>query len=396
MSFIKISVPSRVTAIAALGLLAGIALSWPLWNAGARSTFPALPIWGGYLTHTAMTGLWPAVVLIGLTVSSAAMSGRKTLIVSLLVLLSLLCSIDLNRLQPWVWFYMLVFATAIFGIKETEYNTIAAFRWLLAAVYCWGGFNKLSPYFAEDNFPWFCDAFSWSKPAGQYTGLGYLVAALELAIGVALLRRRALPYFRTGVLLFHALIIVFLWKLNWNLVVIPWNIAMAAMVWVLCPAPEISGKQPGDTGRPPTVSLSRLPSPILFGAGVAWITPLLHFFYLWPHSLSWEMYSNTQPEATFFVENGRLNCTREMDEMWSALSFDDHTKLLLDDWAVKELRVPMFATENTFRRIGAYLKQYVCPPPDKPGSSLYILMVHRWDKSAESMIEIPGKDLINK
>ncbi|MBK7936383.1 MAG: hypothetical protein IPJ82_04575 [Lewinellaceae bacterium] len=386
MFFRKNSAPAIVTGIAAFGLLAGIVMSWPLWNAGMRNTFPCLPIWGGYLLKNPFTGVWPAAFLVFFAFLVLVRPAFHWLTGGLCICLLLLCGIDLNRLQPWVWFYLLVFAVVISGRKVPDFNIAVALRWLLAAVYFWGGFNKLTPYFAEDNFPWFCDAFSWSKPAGQFPQLGYAVALLEMFFAAGLIWNKLRPVFGWIIPVFHGIIVLFLWKLGWNLVVIPWNVAMAAMVWVLRPPRSDLKTEPGLAPR----------NTVAIPAAIAWFTPLLHFFYLWPHPLSWEMYTNTQPEATFYVESGRLNCTRDMDDMWSALAFDHHTRLLLDDWATKELHVPVFATENTFLRVGNYLDCHVCPPEDRDSSSLFILRVDRWDKSAEQMMEIPGKKLNNR
>lgn len=369
----KMPVSAKVTALAALGLLAGIAMSWPLWNAEARMAFPALPVWGGCLGKGPLTGVGPAVLLVLPALSVAAFPGRKRPAAALAGVLLLLCCLDLNRLQPWVWFYLLVFATAILRKKNDDTGAANALRWLLAAVYFWGGFNKITPYFAEDNFPWFCEAFAFTKPAGQHPNLGYAVALLEMSFAAGLLWEKPRRYFRWIIPGFHGLIIVFLWKLNWNLVVIPWNAAMAGMVWVLNPGPDGRGN----------VASPLPPGP---AAGLAWLAPLLHFFSLWPYPLCWEMYTNTQPEATFYTDKGRAACTREIDEMWTALSFDEGTKLLLDDWASKELHVPMFASENTFRRVGNYLCRCA---GNRDSAGLYILTVCRWDRSAEKMTKIP-------
>ena len=378
MFFSKIPVSAKVTALAAVGLLAGIATSWPLWNAEARAAFPALPVWGGCLGKGPLTGMGPAILLVLPTLSVVAFPRRKRPAATLAGVLLLLCCIDLNRLQPWVWFYLLVLATAIFRKKTDDTGAENALRWLLAAVYFWGGFNKLTPYFAEDNFPWFCEAFAFTKPAGQHPNLGYAVALLEMSFAAGLLWKKLQPYFCWIIIGFHGLIIVFLWKLNWNLVVIPWNAAMAGMVWALNSTPE--EKEPGAVpANPPGAAVA-----------LAWLAPLLHFFYLWPHPLSWEMYTNTQPEATFYTEGGRITCAREIDDMWAALSFDEGTKLLLDDWASKELRVPMFASENTFRRIGNYLCRCA---ENRDSAGLYILTVCRWDRSAEKMTKIPCREL---
>ncbi len=380
MFFSKLSIPAKITAIAALGLAAGIGLSWPLWNTGARSTFPMFPVWGGYLEKSPVPEPWPVVVLLFSALVVMIRPDEKRSLYALTGLLTALFLLDINRLQPWVWFYLLLFLAAIFGKKGVEIRTEHAFRYTLAAVYFWGGFNKLTPYFAEDNFPWFCEAFEWTKSAGRYPALGYGIALLEMSFAGGLLWKPARRPFRWIIVAFHGLIILFLWKLNWNLVVIPWNLAMAAMVGVL---PVFEEKAVSHKAMPGNRLIS-------LGAILAWFTPLLHFFHLWPHTLSWEMYTNTQPEATFYSAKGISPLTVEMDEIWTSLAFDRQTKLLLDDWSAKELHVPMFAAETTFRRAGVYLCRHTA---NDDSTGIYILTVHPWNRAAEKMVYLPRNEL---
>ena len=380
MFFKKKSATEQVISIAALGFLGGILLSWPLWNEAARFWFPLLPVWGG----ATKPPLWGSFIhcakpigLITLLLLTFFFSGKKWLLAALTVWAIGLCCLDINRLQPWVWLYILVFVAVFFGKKENEISTANALRWLLAGVYFWSGFNKLTPYFAEDNFAWFCGAFAFTKPFGEYPVLGYAVASLEMSFAAGLIWEKTRLYFRWVVVGFHGVVILFLLKLDWNWVVIPWNVAMAGMVWGLFP--ENSGSKP--TGVVQQVIVV-----------VVWLAPVLYFFNLWPHTLSWQLYSNTQPEATFFAEKNTGYANTESEQVWGKYAFDDGTKILLDDWATDELKVPMFATARTFRQVGKYL----CPHFVSDSAGLYILSVHRWDKSAEKMEKIPCRELLAK
>lgn len=371
-------VSEKITSLAALGLLAGMALSWPLWNTDARECFPVVALWGGpnWKSPAVLlyTGIWPALAVSVIAAVTLLFPGKRGLTVSLAAVLLFLGLSDINRLQPWVWFYLLLFIAGFIGKKESV--KVESMRWVLAGVYFWGGFNKLTPYFVEDNFPWFCEAFPIIKNLGQYPLAGYVVAAMEMSLAAGILLPKWRPYFRRVIPVFHATIVIFLWKLDWNMVVIPWNVAMAGMAWLLCSA-QASPKEMVDTAVLPR-------KPLLMPGIAGWLacfSPLLHLFGLWPHPLSWQMYTNTQPEATFVSEYGQT-CNRELDEMWNTLAFDNKTKLSLDDWATQELHVPVFADIWVFRRIKTSL--YGCPL----NGDLYILTVDQWDKSKEKLEKI--------
>jgi hypothetical protein len=103
------------------------------------------------------------------------------------------------------------------------------------------------------------------------------------------------------------------------------------------------------------------------------------------------MYSNTQPEATYYRDKNPMFATIEEEEMWEKYAFDEDSKLLLDDWAMDELKVPAFAAKRTFCQMGKYL---IKSCNDDKG--VYILTVNRWDKSAEKMEKIPCRELMKK
>jgi hypothetical protein len=362
--------------VAALGLLAGMGLSWPLWDCSAREAFPTLPLWAA---ATECRSAWPTVIALlaaFLAAASALFPAQKRLCAALIALTLALCALDTNRLQPWVWFYLLVLSIFLLG-KNGE---TAAFRWLLAGVYFWSGVGKITPYFAEDNFAWFCEAFAWLRPFGQIAALGYAVALLEAAIGIGLLFAKTRRLAARAAIAFHALIVIFLLRLDWNWVVIPWNLAMAATCWLTLQSPENE-----------RFSLKKINQPIAFALALGWAAPLLYPIGAWPHTLSWRLYSNTQPEAVFYCSGEASFSKPAVQKAWGKHAFDEGRRLLLDDWANDALRVPMFYGERNFRQMGKYL----CACAQQPDSAgIQILTVRRWKKNAERVVEIPCRELL--
>lgn len=372
------SLTQKTGMLTALGLAAGVFLSWPLWYAPARSSFPLLPIMGA--AHFETT--WFSILCVGLLLSSLVavlvFSAKNIPIVVLLISVITLCCFDLNRLQPWVWMYGLILFAVLVGKSEME--TRDTLRWLLAAIYAWSGFHKLTPYFAEDNFDWFCSAFSLTARLAHTPALGYTVALLEMSLAVGLMWSRTRAVFRWLVIIFHAIIILLISPLglNWNVVVVPWNVAMAGLVWLFF-ADRDPSFLPKNNGQQLVLIL-------------AVIAPLFNFLGGWPEALSWKLYSNTQPEATFYAPAHSFTHTIEQKAFWEKNAFDDGTKLLLDDWANAELHTPMFASEGNFRQTAIYL----CGCTTQPDSAgLYILSVHPWNRQAEKLQKIPCRQLLN-
>jgi uncharacterized membrane protein YphA (DoxX/SURF4 family) len=326
-----------------------------MWGMGERS-FPCLPVWGeateqaGYLHVVLFGGL--SVALIG-----GLYNRNRVFALAVILLVLLLCAVDLNRLQPWAWFYMLVLGIAWAGKTTAP----LALRWLLAAVYFWGGVNKLTPYFAEENFQWFCEVFQTTAFLGQYPALGYLVAIFEIVLAVLLIVPQRKAWFGWIYVVFHGLIIISLFKAQWNYVVIPWNAAMAALAVVLLFTPD------------PVRKFNTPQAVLLFLAGVM---PVANLFHYWPHQLSWQLYSNTQPEAVFY---STAPCEKAGD-IWREKSFDEGRRFLLDDWSGASLGVPMFYSDHTFGQMARYLCNCI---PERDSGRLMILYVNPWDKSAE-------------
>ena len=208
-----------------------MALSAPLWWPGRGRLFPLLPAMEALsaVPLEVSWGLSSTLVLSCLGYAFGLIRANIHLPVAL-ISTALLCALDLNRLQIWVWMWYCLWVLDAF---RGEPRSRAAFHgWILIAVYVWGGVNKLTPWFAT-NFDWFCEVFSITKPfSGSMIG-AYSAALGEMAIGFLLIWPATRRWGIIGVFALHGYILLVLSPLglNWNSVVWPWNVAMMALVW---------------------------------------------------------------------------------------------------------------------------------------------------------------------
>ena len=113
------------------------------------------------------------------------------------------------------------------------------------------------------------------------------------------------------------------------------------------------------------------------------LAPALYCCGAWPHGLSWNLYSNTQAEATFYSSEQQMGSNPVLGSIWNQYAFDEGHKLLLDDWALETLQVPMFAANHSFEQ----MSEYLCTITDGAATNkgLLILQVNQWNSAAEQL-----------
>jgi hypothetical protein len=355
--------------ICALALLVGIGCSWPLWLPFGRvHQLPVVPLIGnGFASASGIDWvlfLLLSSVLLWLVVRPQHRVGQA----GVLLLICLLCGLDLNRIQPWLWLYFLIFSVFFIFFKKDNTVKMHLLKCLLASVYFWSGLHKINPYFVTGDFVWFCSAFSFLEKTGEQPALGYTLAITEMLLGLCLLVPRTELLARYLLLLFHAIVLVFLLRLGWNWVVLPWNIAM---MWLVRPQPTTTPSPLGTVGQG--------------SRAVFFLLPLLTHFTPLPRVLGWHLYDNTQPEAVFFIKKSD-GSKPPLPAIWDQYAFDDGTKLLLDDWAIQDLKVPLFYSNRTFE----VLAKRLCEQANTADSSgLLILKVNAWNRLDEQIEQIP-------
>lgn len=333
-------------------------LSAQLWWPTTARLFPLTPV------SDLLVG-WPLLVS-GILSSALAIScvvyalgfGRRAHPAVALGLTTALCALDLNRLQVWVWMWWCLWALEV--ARRTAPSREGAFQvWVLAAVYVWGGLNKLTPWFLV-NYDWFCETFSLTAPLSGNAVAGYAMALTELLMGLLLLwprTRRAGVWLAWGM---HAYILLVLGPLgrNWNMVVWPWNITMMVLL----------GYFYYQNTKPASFSFSAVPLAVWVAT---WMLPAANIYGWWPESMSWKMYSNTHREATLIAPAG-LPCPN-LTPVWEKKA--EYNRLLIDDWSYEELHVPAFNSMRNYEYAAQCLR--ACK-----GDSieLEILIVERWKR----------------
>jgi hypothetical protein len=363
----------------ALAWLIQLALSWPLWYVAEGRSFPLLPVWGsgalpGWLHQVQAFGL------VGLLLALSIWPRRPVLVVAALVWALWLVLSDLNRLQVWVYFYglaLLLHLPARWAdfFKKMPAAQPVALTGLLAVVYGWSGLFKITPYFAEDNFPWLCSAFAWTQPFGQWTALGYGMGVFEMLLGPGLCWPPTRRLACVLAVAMHLLVVLVLspWGLNWNAVVIPWNCVLIYLLYRIFAAHAHS--QPIASSGMPLYKQWQMV--VVLAAGVL---PVLNPAGIWPDVLSWKMYSNTQAEWSVYAKPDAV-CAA-VRPLWDTLGYDGKSKLLLDDWSYRELGTP-FAVGDL---ASASLRHHWCTCVTRPDSAgLLVLRVRPWRKNHEKI-----------
>jgi hypothetical protein len=345
----------HVVRIAFLALAIQMYFSMPLW-CNINRIFPAIPVVSNWPVIPEFFA-WPIFIsTIVLCIWVVVLPDLRLPRLILFGWLCLLILFDLNRFQPWLYYYLLLLSASLITSAQVTQ------QWIIAAVYVWGGINKITPWFAFDQFNWLCSAFSWTAFFGKFPFLGYCIAFGETLLGIGLLWKNSRRIFRYIVLGFHVIIIIWLSPLglDWNNIVIPWNIAMALHVFFLF-------RMKGELNLPDTWTAR-------FFVILVWLVPVFTCIGWAPRVLSWCMYTNTQPEVSLFVEDSMI--CNNLKPIWDKFSYDHNRKMLIDDWALYELNVPSWNGANCWYTAQRFISK-CSENPEKTG--VIIVKVDRFN-----------------
>ena len=344
---------------------------------GDRS-YPLLPYWETIPGDSAL--LISCILLVPATAALLLLLigyHRKWVFHTFLTLAFSLVLLDLTKLQ--VWFYLQIVLLGILSFKDTDREAfvLQCLRWLFPLVYLWAGIHKINPYYLEDTFPWFMEAFSWSASWIPPKAGAWISILAEVGIGLGLYWRKTR---RMAVILgifFHLSILIFLGPLGhqWNNVVWPWNLLMMALLYLWYELPDRSGFQkPSRTFRrfPLTVPLL-----VLFG-----LLPGLNLAGWWPDVLSFKMYSGSNAEGILYFQQTDRPCLPAQGQApVKYLQIDSLAQpqlyLIIDDWALSELKVAPCSMPRRLRQLARLFCSCVHDPNQ---AGLEILTVDIWRK----------------
>jgi hypothetical protein len=323
-------IPLRV-AIAS-GSILGMVLSYHLWL--SARTYPLTPV----LPFLKVPGPIGAI-LFGATLlalAGCAITPRPIPVFAVLAAVLALC--DQSRLQPW--FYQYTFL--LLGVAFAAPN---ACRLIVATVYFWSGIQKINPGFVNDVFPWMLEPFI--KNQSVVHPLAVAAPFIEAAIGLALLHKATRNAAVIAALAMHAFILLSIGPFgqNSNAVVWPWNLAMAAAVWILFWKSDATVLK--YEGWFQIVAL------LLFA-----IAPLLSFFGYWDHYLSAAMYSSNRNVAMIYFSDKQFERFPGGVQEYARVETPEIDSIDVNEWSAGELNVPPYPEERVYKNIARHLCEY--------------------------------------
>lgn len=309
------ALPERVTSILASDerrlaamarLVAGsmllcMAFSGRLWL--STRLYPLTPLFGivppfPWPLDAAVLGL-----VVGLLLAIIARPMARMQVALLAALLAVLFAQDQSRLWPSFYAcFLLVILLAGHdrsGGDEAASRTLAGMRFTVAAIYFWGGVQKLTQHFFHEEFPWFIRPLTDLLPIPEawIPVLGIGAAVLEIAFAIGLLTRRFRGIALGEAMLMHAVILVCIGPLrgHWNDSAWIWSLTMAAQAWLL-----FFAARPFEPTKmfaaPPARSLPRLAVAVLAG-----VMPSFHTVGLWDAAISFNVYTGNVNTASIVM-----------------------------------------------------------------------------------------------
>lgn len=349
-------------AIVASAMLVGMVLSKHLWFPSPSRTFPTVPLFDGLPSIPVWLGQVWFAAMIGLLGTIAIVPQARYFLVAFAMLAIALALWDQTRWQPWFYQYLFLLLCMCFlpghgtgNHTRRREGVLNACRIVVAGTYIWSGIQKFNFSFATSIFPWLIDPIV-PPDARQFAQNGaLLIPILETAMGIGLL----IPSFRNLAMLLslgmHATILYCLGPRghNWNTIVWPWNVAMAAMAialfWSTSALRLLSIVWPGR-------SLMQWMALILFG-----VMPAFSFYGKWDQYLSAALYSGNLIESQITVSS--YGYEEMPPEIRGRLveNFDSRYELDTVNWCFEELNVPPYPAERVYRKIARHVASHTDP-----------------------------------
>lgn len=344
-------------------------ISWKLWL--SDRFFPVIPVSeyfpsAPHFVHASLFA-FSIIVLFALLLFPTS----KLLMVLLIFLELSACLLDQMRWQPWEYQYLL--SLVLFLLARDRKQFLWLIGLLLAATYFFSGLHKFSGGFLYN---------IWDKlilkrlfgipvaivqlPVVHYAGLLIPIAEMTIGLGLLLTKKRGFVF---GAVLMHLAITVALSPafFNFNVVVIPWNLAMVSLVLVCF-----------GTNRS-AFNFNFLKNIAGFvSAALMIVLPTMGLFGYWDNYLSFSLYSGNTNELTICTDDKRLIAYANKNSKRCAA---DKVAINANKWALDELKVPMYPEKRSFKAFKSNWQKW---HPDKQA----IFISTRYPYRSENIEEI--------
>ena len=363
----------RLAAMARLvagSMLLCMAFSGRLWL--STRLYPLTPFFGIFPPFPWPLDAAAVGIAVGLLLVVIARPLARMPVALLVALLAVLFAQDQSRLWPSFYscFLLLILLTGHDrgGGDEAAGRTLAGMRFVIAAIYFWGGVQKLTQHFFYEEFPWFIRPLTMLLPMPEewIPVLGVAAAVFEMTFAIGLLTRRFRGIALCEAMLMHAAILVCIGPLrgHWNDSAWIWSLTMAAQTWLLFfaarpfePAKMFAG--------PPVRAITAAGVAVLVG-----IMPAFHTFSLWDAALSFNVYTgNVNAASVVMLPEAADRLPAEVQpyvvrkDRWAMLDVNAWSQSLFNAGVYPEIRV--------FRRLFEAVSR------DLPPDSARLVVVER-------------------
>lgn len=253
---------------------ATILITWRVWE--VREMPPLLPL----LPVPQVDMVWPLVATLALAAAVPRVGVPAHAAALAWAILA-----DQCRMQP----HVISLATLLWGTAGFAGGTVVM-RAALVSLWFYAGLHKLvNPAFFAVSGPWLQHAVWPSGPAALATPLAAAVAVTEIALAVGALLPRCRRAVAVVAAAFHlTTVLVLAVRLDWDMPVWPWNIALA----VVAPVVVLHWRGPVFGAAWPTV-----PRLARGAAGLLILMPVGYWFGVVDAFLAHCLYSDDKPRA---------------------------------------------------------------------------------------------------
>ena len=341
--------------ITVLSFLIGVICSYKLWLPLRHfPRIPIIPIPIHLIQLETHLTLLLIISLIGLLFKRIILLYYTAVIATLFLII-----MDQNRIQPWVYMYLLTMVIlSIYDKKNVAFTNIYSLhclRLVIIGQYFWAGIHKINSNFIENAYAsmlqHFFDIDELIVPS-FLSSFGYILPFIEISFALLLI----FPKYRFwGLLLatgMHCYILIYLIfpERYLNSIVYPWNIAMIAIDWLLFYKYKESFKFKSFK----RIVTRKMQTLILLAT---WFLPVLLFFGYWDHHLSFSLYSGKKEKMIILLEK---QVTTKLPKylLPYIISKKNIDVLSINKWALGELNTPVNPELRIYKKIAGKFCTY--------------------------------------
>jgi len=277
---------------------------------------------------------------------------RQKIVKLLIIALTItLFSVDLNRLQPWVYIYLILFLLCF--IKEENTFSILS-TVLFVSIYVWSGLHKINTNFLNETYFPLIKSFGLSSDnlISKQSWIGYFIPITEIILGIGLVFIKTRKNAVYSIALFHLIIIFyeFFFKDNKNSIIVPWNLEMIILSFLIFFKNNLSISHIYQFKKFDKLVLA-------FVIAVVSVFPFFNFFNLWDDYMSFSLYSAKNKLFYIAVSDRYLNkldvsfngCFLELDKNISGGKVID-----MNAYFLKNFNVPVYPEKRIFEELKIY------------------------------------------